>query len=520
MTAPDPRSPVVVGSGQLRANRDRTVEGAREPFALLLEALSLASEDAGRPDAAARADAVYAVHVASWAYDALAARVAAAVGADARTCEDSGLGGQGPVRLLDRAAARIWAGDSDVALVVGAEAQASVSMLGKAGVDPVAELRWSADPGGPPAFDVDQLGSAAMQQAGLLAPTRVYPLYENRLQADLGLTPQEAHAWSSELYAAYSRVAAQQPASWSTEALDAAQVGAVHAGNRMVCEPYPLSMNAMPHVDQAAALVLTSYGTAREWGLRDDQLVHVWGGAGTEDAPDVLARPSLSAAPGLGQALDRCLAQAGASADELDLVDVYSCFPVVPKLVGLHLGLPRDHVLSVTGGHSSFGGPLNSYSLHALATVAQRLRAEPGTGLVHANGGYLTSQHAVLLSSRPHAQGYVGDPEPRAVSAADAVTTVLVGELPGEVDVVVETATVEHGRDGAPRQAFVVGRLADGRRVAAATPQGDSAAAAVLSLASLPAGATTHVGRRLRLAPLPDGTCHLTPAPPPTEEQQ
>lgn len=511
MTA-DPRNPVLVGAGQLRSNRDRTVEGAREPLELVVEAVQRAANDTGAPGLVAAADAVWAVRVASWAYDDLAATVGAAVGARPRTCVDTGLGGHHPVRLLDAAAARIWSGESEIALLVGAEAQASVSLLRRAGVDPVATLGWSASPGGPPSFDVDELGSAAMQAAGLLAPTRVYPLYENRLQADLGLTPAQSHAWSAQLYAAMSRVAAAHPASWSHAALDAAQIATPGPGNRMVCEPYPLSMNAMPHVDQAAALVLTSLGTARAYGVPDEALVHVWGGAGADDDPDLLARRDFGHSRALGDALDRCLAATGVRAADLDLVDVYSCFPVVPKLVGLHLGLARDAALSVTGGHSSFGGPLNSYSLHALATVAQLLRADGGTGLVHANGGYLTYQHAVLLSSRPHPAGYVGDPEPQQSREAP-VATVSPAEAAGtagHVDVVVETATVEHGRDGAAVQAFVVGRTGDGTRTAAATPHGDEAAARVLSLEQLPAGRTTHVGRALRLHPQDDGTVTVT----------
>jgi acetyl-CoA C-acetyltransferase len=517
----DLRRPVVVGAGQLRANRERTVEGAREPLVLLTAALRQAERDAGVPGLLAAADAVWAVNVASWAYDDLAAKVGAAVGAIPRTCVDTGLGGHHPVRLLDEAAARIWSGESEISLLVGAEAQASVSLLGKAGIDPVTALGWSAGPGGPPAFDPDQLGSPAMQAAGLLAPTRVYPLYENRLQADLGLTPEESHAWSAQLYAAMSRAAAGHPASWSDEALTEEQIALAGPGNRMVCEPYPLSMNAMPHVDQAAALVVTSLGTARASGVPDDALVHVWGGAGADDEPDLLARKDFGHSRALGDALDRCLAAGGAQLRDLDLVDVYSCFPVVPKLVALHLGLPPDAAMSVTGGHSAFGGPLNSYSLHALATVAQRLRGEGGTGLVHANGGYLTHQHAVLLSSRPHPDGYVGDPEPRQVRD-EPVRTALPAEAAGttgSVDVVVETATVEHGRNGAAVQAFVVGRTGDGARVAGATPRGDEQAARVLSLAQLPPGATTHVGRRLRLHLLDDGTATAEPHDPDSQEQ-
>ena len=108
----------------------------------------------------------------------------------------------------------------------------------------------------------------------------------------------------------------------------------------MVCEPYPLSMNAMPHVDQAAAVVVTSLATARGHGVPGSGLTHVWGGAGADDPPDPLRRAGFSGSRGLGQALDRSLDAAGVAIGDLDLVDVYSCFPVVPKLAALHLGLP------------------------------------------------------------------------------------------------------------------------------------------------------------------------------------
>jgi acetyl-CoA C-acetyltransferase len=279
----------------------------------------------------------------------------------------------------------------------------------------------------------------------------------------------------------------------------------------MVCEPYPLAMNAMPHVDQAAAVIVTSLGTARRHGIADRALVHVWGGAGADDVPDVLARDSFGRSCALSAALDRCLQQAGVSSGQLDLVDVYSCFPVVPKLAGLHLGLPRDATLSVTGGHSCFGGPLNSYSVHALATMAQRVREGAGLGLVHANGGYLTYQHAVLLGRHPHPDGYVGRPDPVQLTHPQTPAPASAPADGEHADVVVETATVEHGRAGSPVQAFLIARTAGGRRLAACTTRGDAASAAVLSLDALPADRTSHVGRAFRLTGLGDGV-RLTPA--------
>ncbi|WP_338051730.1 acetyl-CoA acetyltransferase [Pseudonocardia acidicola] len=495
------RLPVLVGVGQVRGNRDRTVAGAREPIRLILDALSAAASDAagsGGCRLLREVDAIDVVHVASWGYHDLAGMLAERVAARPPHTFGAPVGGHRPAELLDRAAARVAAGESRVSVVVGGEAQASVAALARAGVDPATDLGWSAEPGGPPAFSPDELGSPAMQAAGLVLPTRVYPLFENALRHRLGQTPAEAAAWAAELYAAFSRVAADNPVAWNPEVRPAAEIAEVGPGNRMVCEPYPLAVNAMPLVDQAAAVIVTSLAAAREYGVDEEQIVHVWGGAGAVDALDVLARPGYGRSAALESTLDRCLAAGGVAADALDVVDVYSCFPVVPKLVAGHLGLPRTAVPSVTGGHSAFGGPLSSYSLHAVVAAAGRLRAGRGTALVHANGGYLTYQHAVLLGREPHPGGYIGDPAP--VDTAGPAPRVVP---PAGGDATVETATVEHRRDGSPAQAFLIARTADGARFAAQTAPGDAASAQALSLyADGPAnGAGSEVvGRRVRVA--------------------
>ncbi len=495
---------MVVGVGQVLGNRDRTVAGAREPVRLILDALAAAAADAAEGQACRLlrdADAIGVVNVASWGYDDLPGILAERLDARPTHRFAAPVGGHRPAELLDRAAARVAAGESRVSLIVGGEAQASIVALAKAGVDPAADLEWSAEPGGPPEFSPDDLGSPAMQAAGLVLPTRVYPLFENALRHRLGDSPAQAAAWAADLYAAFSRVAADNPVAWNPEVRSAEEIATVGAGNRMVCEPYPLAVNAMPMVDQAAAVIVTSLAAAREYGVPDEKIVYVWGGAGAADSPDVLARPGLDRSPALESALDRCLAAGGIPTDALDVVDVYSCFPVVPKLVAEHLGLSRSAVPSVTGGHSAFGGPLSSYSLHAVVAVAGRLRAGARTALVHANGGYLTYQHAVLLGRGPHPRGYIGDPD--AVDTAAATGSAPQFDVTAEGEMTVETATVEYSRDGEPATAFLVARTTDGRRFAAATAPGDTAAAQALSLYPDGPGAGSAeevVGRKIRVS--------------------
>jgi hypothetical protein len=83
-----------------------------------------------------------------------------------------------------------------------------------------------------------------------------------------------------------------------------------------------------------------------------------------------------------------------------------SCFPVVPKIAKHHLALPDTTPLTLLGGLTSFGGAGNNYSMHAFTEMTRQLRQRKSTGvdsngLILANGGVMTYQHVVILSSRP-----------------------------------------------------------------------------------------------------------------------
>jgi acetyl-CoA C-acetyltransferase len=467
------RTPVLVGVAQVRGNRSRDVAAAREPAELVADAVSAAAVDTGAPGLLAEATTIATVRTTSWAYADLGGRVAAQIGARNARTTDSTIGGHWPAVLLEQAAARIADGSSQVEIIAGGEAMASLGALRAAGIEPAA-AGWSTEPGGPPAFDPEELGSPAMVAAGIVLPRRVYPLFHSAHRHAVGLSPAAAIARSAGLCAAFTEVAAANPAAWNPQVRTAAEIAEPGPGNRMVCEPYTLAENAMPHVDQAAAVVVTSLAAARAHGVPEERIVHVAGGAGAVDPPDVLARPSFATSAALADALDRTLA--GLDPHDLEVIDVYSCFPIVPELVAAHLGLPVAAVVGVTGGHNAFGGPLSSYTLHALVAVTQRLRIGGGRALVHGNGGYLTHQHALLLSRDP--TPYRGDPQPRD-TAGPAPRLVPV---PDVAEATVEAATVEYGRDGTPEQGVLVARLPDGTRIAATTPPGEPDAARALSL--------------------------------------
>ncbi len=114
----DPRTPVIVGAGQV-LRRDVPGGESCEPVGLIVEALRRAGEDSATAERLLRrADSVRCVPVIAWPYADLAALVAEGLGAKPReTVQSSAVGGDGPQRLLNDTCAQIAVGQLDVALL-------------------------------------------------------------------------------------------------------------------------------------------------------------------------------------------------------------------------------------------------------------------------------------------------------------------------------------------------------------------------------------------------------------------
>ena len=93
--------------------------------------------------------------------------------------------------------------------------------------------------------------------------------------------------------------------------------------------------------------------------------------------------------------------------NDVDHVDVYSCFPVAVQVGANEIGLSQSRPLTVTGGLTFNGGPLNNYVMHSVARMAEILRDEPGKrGLITANGGMLTKHAFGVYSTEPPAKPF------------------------------------------------------------------------------------------------------------------
>ncbi len=461
------RIPVLIGGGQI-TQRDVEPEEALEPLALMREAALRAADDARLPrPALAKVDLVAVVNILSWQYANPPAALAAELGAHPQRLWLSSWGGNTPQWLVNEIASRIATGEVSLAILAGAEALATMQRAGRKGVP----VHWRAGAGEgfaePTTMGSFRPGGNDHESAhGLVLPIAIYPLFENALRHHYGWTIEQHRQELGRLCARMTEVAAGNPYAWFPQQRTAEEITTVSAENRMVCFPYPKYMNAIIEVDQGAALLLTSAANARALGVPESRWVYLWGCADTQDHWYVSERINYYSSPAIRVAGEQALRMAGWSIEDVDFVDLYSCFPCAVQLGRDALGIPGHdpRPLTVTGGLPYAGGPGNNYVTHAIATMLGVLREHPGKrGLVSGVGWYATKHSIGLYSTERPPRPFLREDPATYQERIDAMPRPEVVQHP-EGRGCVETYTVVHGRDGAPKHAIVIGRLEDGRR--------------------------------------------------------
>jgi len=465
----DPRTPVIVGVGQRSQRVDRG-EPELEPVDLMVVAARAALEDAGIADPSA-IDSVRTVALLSWRYANPGALVAERLGVGHAV--DSGIsamGGNSPQMLLNQTALDIQAGEVSCVLLAGAESWRTRMRYRAAGENPP----WTVEPEGTaPAREIGsavEMNHEAETALGIFLPIQVYPMFEQARRHHLGRTMAEHLPVLGGLWSRFSEVAAKNPHAWIQEAMTPEEVTTPSPTNRMVGLPYTKVMNSNNAVEQSAAVLLCSVEVAERLGVPRDRWVFPLAGSDAHEHPYVSHRDTLHDAPAVRIAGQAALDAAGVTIDDIAHVDLYSCFPVAVEVGADALGLDLDRQLTLTGGLSFAGGPWNDYVMHSIAAMVEALRADPGTtGLVWANGGYLTKHAFGIYSTEPPASGFQHRHPQDEVDALPSreVATDFDGEA------TVETFTVMHGKDGEPEQGIVALLLDDGRRAWATTDDAD-----------------------------------------------
>ena len=482
---PDDRIPVIVGVGEI-VDRPREIAEGLEPLDLLVEALKRAEADSGG-QLLGGVESLDIVNFLSWRYRDPEKQLSTRLGITPKHAFYGPVGGESPIRYLHEAAQRIARGECSVAAVCGAEAQSSATKAERAGVS----LPWT-----PFARDVaEPKRGAAFQRAmavklGVFRPVTVYPFYEAATAAHWGQTPREAMAESGALWSAYSLAASENPNAWLKRRFTPEEITTPSPDNRLVAWPYTKLMVANPTVNMGGAVLMTSLAKARGAGIAENRLVHVRGGASAEEPRDYLERDTFFESHAQNAVLKAAMELAGGDGKAFDAIELYSCFPCVPKMARRTLGLGPDVRPTVTGGLTFFGAPLNTYMTHAACAMVRKLRGGARLGLLYGQGGFVTKHHALVLSrqapERPLEQetSVQSEADRRRGAVPDFVT-----EADGKGSV--ESFTVIYGRNNEIDHGVAMLRTSAHARALARVPAGDQETLAhLLNMDRTPVGSS------------------------------
>ena len=363
MTNLDPRTPVIIGVGQVNNRVDQGAE-PREPVDLMADALRLAAADSGATaDVLGGADSIRVSFQLSWRYRDPGALVAERLGVESpKESLYTVMGGNLVQRLVNETGRQIVAGRNDLVLLTGAEAWRTRTQVKRAGAD---SLDWTHQGDDVTPAEVygseQQMVSPHEIERGLVVPVQYYPLVDNALAAADGLTRAEHLDRIGSLYARASEVAAANPHAWIRDTFTAEELVKATPDNRMIGYPYTKRLNSNNMVDQGAALIMCSVERAEQLGVPREQWVFLHAGTDADDHWFFSTRDELHRSPAMRTAGRTVLDLAGVGHDDLTHIDLYSCFPsavlISAREIGLGSGVGTDPVLTVTGGMSFAGGP-------------------------------------------------------------------------------------------------------------------------------------------------------------------
>jgi acetyl-CoA C-acetyltransferase len=448
-------TPVLVGISHLE-QRFQDFASAKEPVELMIDAVKAAAEDAGSNELL-NATSVRVIK-GIWGYQNPAKAVAQAIGCPNAQTALSPFGGNFVQSVLNVSALDIQSGAHDVIILTGAECGNTQAKAAKA----IHDLGWAELPGTPDLQigEEKDMRHDAERAIRLGRPIQIYPIMETALRSELGMGVDEHMRHISELWAGFSAVAANNPNAWIRDAKTAEEIRTISTINRPVSFPYPKFLNSNSAVDQAAALILCSEEKAKALGIDREKWIYPWAGSDAQDHFHFSTRDNLHSSPAIRLAGKKCLEMSDMNVDDIDLVDVYSCFPVAVQIASRELGLDTSKPLTVTGGLTWAGGPLNNYVMHSIVRMAQLLREKPGQkGMITANGGYITKHAFGTYSNDRPEQPFQHANLQDQVDALPKREVVMDNTGQG----VVEGYSVMYGPKGLDK-AFVATRLPDGRR--------------------------------------------------------
>lgn len=309
--------------------------------------------------------------------------------------------------LINNTCNKIIKGEIRAGLILGGESRAKMIAALKEGIE-YKEMELSTNPDQYVKAKDDLYGEGEAEALGLMA-VGYYAVMESAMRKSKNLNLKEHEDYLGSMYADFSEIASKNQYAASDKSISKDQIMLANSDNKPMAYPYNKYHCTSWNVSQASAILICEEGLADQLNISKQKRIYPMASSETNHMIALIQRPSLISSAGLKLASEKINEVVDKHSINLNLIDLYSCFPVAVQQFENVLNLNTKTSRTITGAMPFAGGPLNNYMLHATVQALLKLRTESGHSLITGVSGMMTKQSFCLWSSEYQMPFYHAD---------------------------------------------------------------------------------------------------------------
>ena len=309
--------------------------------------------------------------------------------------------------LINNTCNKIIKSEIRAGLILGGESRAKMIAALKEGIE-YKEMELSTNPDQYVKAKDDLYGEGEAEALGLMA-VGYYAVMESAMRKSKSLTLKEHEDYLGSMYADFSEIASKNQYAASDKSISKDQIMLANSDNKPMAYPYNKYHCTSWNVSQASAILICEEGLADQLNISKQKRIYPMASSETNHMIALIQRPSLISSAGLELASEKINEVIDKHSINLNLIDLYSCFPVAVQQFENVLNLNTKTSRTITGAMPFAGGPLNNYMLHATVQALLKLRSESGHSLITGVSGMMTKQSFCLWSSEYQMPFYHAD---------------------------------------------------------------------------------------------------------------
>jgi acetyl-CoA C-acetyltransferase len=228
-----------------------------------------------------------------------------------------------------------------------------------------------------------------------------YAILESAYRFNKKLSLDEHNIAIAKLYEGFSEVAYSNIDAWSDKKFSAEEIINISEKNKQQAYPYNKLHCTSWNINQASAVIICNKKIADLLNIDESKRIYPLASSENNHMIPLIKRPKLINPIGMLLAANFIKDKIDKLDREINLFDLYSCFPVAVEMFADFLNLKLSKKLTITGGMSFAGGPLNHYVLASTVKLVEKLRSDKSKiGLITGVSGVMTKQSFALWSGK------------------------------------------------------------------------------------------------------------------------